>query len=607
MPSSIAYSFFVETALKSTAVLGAAWLAALLMRGRSAAAGHLVWSVAFTALLALPFLSMALPAWRVPVAVPHLPPGLVFQASAHGSIQDPAWEARRYAMGAPLLKSASWLPDWRMLLMIVWAAGTAISFGQMLIGWNAIARLRRTASPFTLPGFAALAKVLNIQDEVDLLETARGSMPITYGLLRPAIFMPADAAEWTAERRQVVLLHELAHVRRCDAATHLLARTVLGLYWWNPLAWAAWRELLKARERAADDLVLGAGTCASEYAGHLLAIARSMQSTVALGCVALAVARRSQLEGRLSAILDSSRDRKTPRRVSAIAAALAAIGIMAPVAALQARSDTAPAELGSQVSESSAAASFLKQGDEARDQRKYDQAKALYGKALDASGNGPVTATALIHLGTVELATKNFEEAIADFERAQAGDALKAADARMWMAIVRERQNNLEAADGLYQSALAAEDPNSAGAAAILELYAQLLQRQGRTEEAGATRKQADSIRKEQAEQAQSTLRSSSSDVYRVGGDVTAPSLVSKVEPSYTEEARLAKYQGTIMLSVEIGADGSARDIKVLRALAFGLDEKAIEAVSRWRFKPGTKDGQPVTVAATIEVNFRLL
>ena len=66
----------------------------------------------------------------------------------------------------------------------------------------------------------------------------------------------------------------------------------------------------------------------------------------------------------------------------------------------------------------------------------------------------------------------------------------------MWMAIVRERQNNLEAADGLYQSALAAEDPNSAAAATITELYAQLLQKQGRTDEAAAMRTQASTIRK---------------------------------------------------------------------------------------------------------------
>jgi len=95
--------------------------------------------------------------------------------------------------------------------------------------------------------------------------------------------------------------------------------------------------------------------------------------------------------------------------------------------------------------------------------------------------------------------------------------------------------------------------------------------------------------------------------VYRVGGGVTSPSLLYKKEPEYSEEARKAKYQGTVLLYVEVDASGKATNIKVQRSLGLGLDEKAIEAVRQWKFKPGYKDGKPVTVAATIEVNFRLL
>jgi len=80
-----------------------------------------------------------------------------------------------------------------------------------------------------------------------------------------------------------------------------------------------------------------------------------------------------------------------------------------------------------------------------------------------------------------------------------------------------------------------------------------------------------------------------------------------KVEPEYSEEARRAKYQGVVVLYAEIGRDGRARNLRVTRSLGLGLDEKAIEAVAKWRFRPGYKDGRPVTVAATIEVNFRLL
>jgi TonB family protein len=95
--------------------------------------------------------------------------------------------------------------------------------------------------------------------------------------------------------------------------------------------------------------------------------------------------------------------------------------------------------------------------------------------------------------------------------------------------------------------------------------------------------------------------------VFRVGGGVSAPKLTRKVDPEYSEEARKAKYQGTVLLQVEVWPDGRAHNVRVIRSLGLGLDEKAIEAVQQWEFVPGKKDGQSVKVAASVEVNFRLL
>jgi periplasmic protein TonB len=94
--------------------------------------------------------------------------------------------------------------------------------------------------------------------------------------------------------------------------------------------------------------------------------------------------------------------------------------------------------------------------------------------------------------------------------------------------------------------------------------------------------------------------------VFRIGGGVSAPKAVYAPDPEYSEEARKAKYQGTVVLSLVVGADGMPRDIKVARSLGLGLDEKAIEAVKTWKFEPGTKDGKPVATYASIEVQFRL-
>ena len=94
---------------------------------------------------------------------------------------------------------------------------------------------------------------------------------------------------------------------------------------------------------------------------------------------------------------------------------------------------------------------------------------------------------------------------------------------------------------------------------------------------------------------------------YRIGGGVSQPTVIFKVEPEYSEEARKAKFQGTVVLFIVVDEHGNPRDLKVIRPLGLGLDQKAIEAVEKWRFNPGKKDGKPVPVQATIEVNFRLL
>jgi protein TonB len=94
--------------------------------------------------------------------------------------------------------------------------------------------------------------------------------------------------------------------------------------------------------------------------------------------------------------------------------------------------------------------------------------------------------------------------------------------------------------------------------------------------------------------------------IYKVAQLQTPPKVVSKVEPNYTNEARSAKIQGPVVLSLMIDTQGRAHKIRVTRSLDKGLDQEAIDAIEKWHFAPGIKDGKPVRAAATIEVNFRL-
>jgi periplasmic protein TonB len=83
--------------------------------------------------------------------------------------------------------------------------------------------------------------------------------------------------------------------------------------------------------------------------------------------------------------------------------------------------------------------------------------------------------------------------------------------------------------------------------------------------------------------------------------------LISKVDPEYTKEACEAKQEGTVVLRAVVKTDGTPGDIEVAKSLGYGLDEKAVEAFKKWRFKPGTKDGKAVDISAAVEIHFRIL
>ncbi len=229
-------------------------------------------------------------------------------------------------------------------------------------------------------------------------------------------------------------------------------------------------------------------------------------------------------------------------------------------------------------------------------------AATLYSQAAEALQNRPEAALALMRLGQIAMANKDLDSAAMLFERAQSSDPAKAATATLWLADVRARQNNFDEADALYQRAIATEDPKSIDAGVAMSMYSNFLKKQGRLEEAASYLEQS-----KQVYMANSVGPRASSGTYRIGGSVSAPRVLSKVEPDYSEEARLGALQGTVVMSVVIGVDGMAHDIIVTRPLGLGLDDKAVEALSQWRFAPGTKGGEPVPVFATIEVNFRLL
>jgi len=94
--------------------------------------------------------------------------------------------------------------------------------------------------------------------------------------------------------------------------------------------------------------------------------------------------------------------------------------------------------------------------------------------------------------------------------------------------------------------------------------------------------------------------------VFKVGGGVSAPRPIYDPDPDYSEEARKAHWQGAVVLSIVVGPDGKVHDARVARSLGLGLDEKALDAVRKWKFEPARKDGKPVAVQVNVEVYFHL-
>ena len=191
-------------------------------------------------------------------------------------------------------------------------------------------------------------------------------------------------------------------------------------------------------------------------------------------------------------------------------------------------------------------------------------------------------------------------------------DGNEVGTAMTWLA--HERQDDPQGAgyaDSLYRGAMAVENAGSGELALTLEMYAGYLTANGRAEEAATLVDGAQSIRKARVARI-SPKFTAGAVAMKVGAGVSgqavsAPSLLSKVEPEYSEEARTLKFQGTVLLQIVVDTDGKAKDLTLVRGLGHGLDEKAAAAIGLWKFKPGEQGGVPVPVKAQIEVNFRLM
>jgi HEAT repeat protein len=193
-------------------------------------------------------------------------------------------------------------------LIAAWLVGVVVLGMRFLAGIATTRRLRSQAGNTDDRLHAALGRAsarAGIGVVPQLVVSDRVGMPCAFGWFRPAVVLPAGARDWSTDRLDMVLLHEATHIRRGDYVTHLVAEIAKIVHWYNPLVWLAARSLRAEAERATDDRVIGAGTTASEYAGHLLDIVRSAGAR-RIPAPMLPLAARSEFEGRVIAILENA-------------------------------------------------------------------------------------------------------------------------------------------------------------------------------------------------------------------------------------------------------------------------------------------------------------
>ena len=334
----------IDLAARAVVLLLAASMIALTLRRQSAAIRAGVWTAALAGLLALPVAAVLTPAWRVPIwtgvkpaSAPAVSVSLEQGSVASTAAPVPALNVARAKPAAevfqetPRSESAASRIDWSTMMLIALAAVTLLLISRVISSHRRLALVIRSASPAGAEWSALvddLSVALGLRTPVPVRMTDAMNVPAVAGVWKPVLLLPVEAREWTPDVRQAVVLHELAHVARRDPLSQLISQVTCALYWCVPFVWMGARRAAVLRERASDDVVLGAGIRASSYAENLIALARS--ASAPMSPAAVAMAQPSRIRERVEAILNPAvRRGRVPRLAMVVTGVLVLVGTAA--------------------------------------------------------------------------------------------------------------------------------------------------------------------------------------------------------------------------------------------------------------------------------------
>ena len=454
--------------------------------------------------------------------------------------------------------------------LLIWIAGALMSFAPVLIGYYSVLRTAKRASPLEDSGWNDLLEGLCNQRKLTSrpkLLISRGSvMPLTFGLLRPRILLPADCLKWTPLRQHTVLLHELAHVQRHDVFNQLFASVITALWWFQPLCWTSRWSLRRESERACDAAVLASGVRPSEYASELLGIAHDFRPGQLWSSAAFTVARRGELESRLNAILDPQPFRQLRKLTFPAICTLTLLTMTASAVTLLPKPQTDPG--GSSMKRTLLSGLLTSAG---------LSAATIAGSLFDPSGVAiPSAKASLFNPDTTatqeSTTTPDGKFAFGDLP---AGQYILRIEKPGFASLFREF--NVQSASNVERGL-------------VLKL--------GSAQEKGVAQVSAG----ERAAYPQSLDPKQ----LRIGGVEQQSKLTTKVQPVYPAPAKAAGTQGTVVLDTVISADGVPEEISVIASPSDDLTQSALEAVRQWRYRPTLLNGNPVEVTTEVRVSYTL-
>jgi TonB family protein len=547
-------AFLLAVSLKVTLLLACAALIASVLRRSSSALRHRVWSAAILAALALPLLISFLPAWHSSA--------LSTMASAFAVPHAPVLNPGPSTLPSLTVNAipASAIPGKLVLsLLFVWLLGSFLLLARFLVGLARLARLCAQSKPFFedvwMREVLNLSASLKISRSIRLLECPSPlAMPLTCGLFRLLLLLPAGAAQWPADRRRMILTHELAHIARHDWFLQICAELARVFYWFHPLVWFAAAQLRHESERACDDAVLNHGVSPSHYASQLLDLARTLKNPGRAWSTALAIARPSNLERRFAAMLNPSLDRRTLSVRTKLLIPFFSLCLLLPLAALRLTAQNLSGR--------------------------------ITGSIHDPSGTGVANATVI--LSTVILsnhAANTIDMTTSDRDGNFTFKSLPAGQYEFQV---------LKPGFEKYDLPQVTLEPGRDFSQAVMLKIGEVSERVQVTPEnsdkAAGTEKNNDKPSR-----------------IRLGGDVEAAQLKSRVLPVYPESAKSAGISGTVVLHAVIGTDGRPLSLRVMNSqIDPDLAKSAVEAVKDWRYTPTLLNGEPIEVDTIIQVNYTL-